>query len=127
MPPAPHAQVTSHEAGPFVCIWDSRLGSSPSGPAGVTELKRIQFAKEDRGIICLAFSPTGKWLVCVASDNQHTVYIYDWKVDRQVCSGKGMMGEPPQVRGWCRGGGGGWCKSGGEGGWCKVGGEGGWC
>lgn len=80
-----------------MCIWDTRTGSQPDGPAATAELARIKFQKEDRGIIALAFSPTGQRLVAVATDNQHTVYVYDWRKNRLLSSGKGQMGDPPQV------------------------------
>ncbi len=30
-------------------------------------------------------------------DNYHTVYIYDWRKKREICSGRGQMGDPPQA------------------------------
>ena len=30
-------------------------------------------------------------------DNYHTVYVYDWRKSRELCSGRGQMGDPPQV------------------------------
>ncbi|KAJ9506292.1 hypothetical protein QJQ45_013870, partial [Haematococcus lacustris] len=92
-------QVTSTEEGPCVCVWDSRLAATGSGPAATTEVARLKFDKEARGITALAFSPTGTRLAAVATDNQHTVYVYDWRKARLLSSGKGQMGDPPQARG----------------------------
>lgn len=38
-------QVTSHDEGPCVCVWDSRVGSQQGEP----QLAKLQFSKEDRG------------------------------------------------------------------------------
>ena len=43
---------------------------------------------------CLASLPPSS----PRADNQHTVYVYDWRKQRVLCSGKGQMGDPPQVR-----------------------------
>ena len=58
---------------------------------------RLNFDKGDRGFTALAFSPDGKRLVAVATDNGHTVYVYDWRKQRQLFSMRGQLGEPPQV------------------------------
>jgi hypothetical protein len=54
------AQVTSTENGAYICIWDSRTGSQPSGPAVAAEVTRLEFDKEARGFCALGFSPTGR-------------------------------------------------------------------
>lgn len=51
------------------------------------------------GIVALGFSPDGIHLTAVASDNAHTVYVYDWRRQRLVESGRGQNGDPPQVYG----------------------------
>lgn len=87
-------QVSSHEEGPYICVWDTRVGSQQGEP----ELMRRDFKKEDRGFCALAFSPDGVFLTAVATDNSHTVYIIDWRRNKIDGSGKGQMGDPPQVR-----------------------------
>lgn len=47
----------------------------------------------------MAFNPSGTRLAFVAMDNYHTVYVYDWRKKRELSSGRGQMGDPPQVRG----------------------------
>lgn len=49
------------------------------------------------GIIALGFSPDGIHLTAVASDNAHSVYVYDWRRGKLVESGRGHNGDPPQV------------------------------
>jgi microtubule-associated protein-like 6 len=58
---------------------------------------KIQFDKDARGFCALAFNPSGTRLVAVAQDNYHSVYIYDWRKKRELSSGRGQMGDPPQV------------------------------
>ncbi|GLC69071.1 hypothetical protein PLESTF_000783800 [Pleodorina starrii] len=89
------AQVSSHDEGPFICVWDSRVGSQQGEP----QLARLSFMKEDRGFSALGFSHDGVHLAAVATDNAHTVYVYDWRRNRLESSGKGQMGDPPQVYG----------------------------
>ncbi|GFR42918.1 hypothetical protein Agub_g3918, partial [Astrephomene gubernaculifera] len=89
------AQVSSHEEGPFICVWDSRLGSQQGQP----QLARLAHRKEDRGFSALGFSADGAHLAAVANDNAHTVYVYDWRRGRMEGSGRGQMGDPPQVYG----------------------------
>ncbi|GIL71076.1 hypothetical protein Vretimale_17844 [Volvox reticuliferus] len=89
------AQVSSHEEGPYICVWDSRVGSQQGEP----QLARLSFRKEDRGFSALGFSPDGVYLAAVANDNSHTVYVYDWRRNRQDGAAKGQMGDPPQVYG----------------------------
>lgn len=60
---------------------------------------RLKFDKDARGIVALGFNATGTRLVAVAMDNQHSVYVYDWRKQRVVHTGKGQMGDPPQVYG----------------------------
>ncbi|GAX82495.1 hypothetical protein CEUSTIGMA_g9922.t1 [Chlamydomonas eustigma] len=92
-------QVTSTEHGAYICIWDSRTGSQPDGPAAAPEVTRLKFDKEARGFCALGFNPSGTRLAAVAMDNYHSVYVYDWRKKRELSSGRGQMGDPPQVYG----------------------------
>jgi len=85
-------QVTPTGGGPYVCVWDSRAPED-------APVARLDFDGGFRGIIALAFSPDGSKLVTVASDNQHTVTVWDWREGLPVGGGKGANGEPPQVYG----------------------------
>lgn len=95
-------QVTSHEEGAYVCVWDSRAprgapGQDPVQPCVMVQ--KIQFGKDARGICALSFSPDGESLAVVTMDNQHSVYVYDWRTRKLTGEGKGYSGEPPQVFG----------------------------
>jgi microtubule-associated protein-like 6 len=72
---------------------------------------RLPHGKPDRGFWALGFSPDGVYLTAVATDNAHTVYVYDWRQQRlDGPSGRGQMGDPPQVGGVRGGHGGGLCS-----------------
>jgi microtubule-associated protein-like 6 len=69
----------------------------PNKLAYLSAQTRLTFDKEERGFTALAFSPCGKRLVAVATDNYHTVYVWDWRKKRKLHSSRGQMGDPPQV------------------------------
>jgi hypothetical protein len=60
---------------------------------------RILLDKDARGVAALGFSASGGHLAVVTLDNQHTVVVYDWRRRRVLSTGKGQMGDPPQVCG----------------------------
>lgn len=78
---------------PFVAVWDTR---TPDAGA----VCQLDFEPGARGIVACDFSPCGSYLAAVASDNQHTVYVWEWRRQKLVGEGKGCMGEPPQVSRW---------------------------
>ena len=55
---------------PVVIVWDS---------VDCTELMRLPQGYGNRGVTALCFSPDGTKLVCICTDNNHTMYIWDWK------------------------------------------------
>lgn len=95
--------MSSHEEGPYICVWDSSPSSAAAGSPVLPELTKIQLGKGDRGVLALGFSPDGTKLAAVVSDNAHTVYVFDWRTGAQLSSGRGCMGEPPQVGCWAEG------------------------
>ena len=56
----------------YVCVWDSR---------SMCELQRLHMPIGSRAVIALGFSPDGNTLVTVTSDNQHSLYVWDWMTD----------------------------------------------
>jgi microtubule-associated protein-like 6 len=86
-------QVTSHDEGPVICVWDARVGSFDGEP----ELARIPFEKSSRGICALGFSYCGTMLTSVEMDNPHTVTVWDWRRGKKLGEGRGFNGEPIQV------------------------------
>ena len=88
-------QVTSRaddggKANPYVCVWDSETG---------TELLRLTHEGDERSIIAMAYSPDGRRLLTVTTDNNHTVHLWDLKSGRLLSVRKGKNGVPPQVYG----------------------------
>jgi microtubule-associated protein-like 6 len=73
---------------PFVCVWDTR---------DMTLVKRVDYEEGMRAIVATAFSPDGRYLSAVATDNNHTIYVHDWQKGKLVFTGRGAVGEPPQV------------------------------
>ena len=88
-------QVCSPTEDPFVCVWDTRCAAGDPNQ----ELARLHVGRFARGIIAVGFSADGSKLACVGSDNQHTVFVFDWRSGKLEGEGKGFTGEPPQVFG----------------------------
>ena len=57
---------------PYTCVWDTR---------SCKQLQRLHHPAAFRGVLCMAFSPDGKRLITVCSDNSHSVFIWDWMTD----------------------------------------------
>ena len=55
---------------PDVIVWDS---------VECKELQRIPQGYGNRGVTACSFSPDGAKLVCICTDNNHTMYIWDWR------------------------------------------------
>lgn len=72
----------------------------PQHPKSCYELTRIELKKESRGVLALGFSPNGRYLAAVTSDDNHTVFVWDWQANshKPLCDGIGSKGKPPQVR-----------------------------
>lgn len=94
-PCVPQNQVSSHEAGPYICVWETRV--DPDVASRCKPLARIKVEKQFRGIVALDFSADGNKLAAVATDNVHTIFVYDWQHQKRQWSGPGMKGKPPQV------------------------------
>lgn len=75
---------------PFVAVWDTRCPAEGA-------LRTIELDSGARGVLALAFSPDGDTLAMVCADNQHTVYVWEWKKGKLLAEAKGATGEPPQV------------------------------
>jgi len=86
--------VSSHDGGPYVCIWSTKATSKG---VQLPEICRLDFAKSDRGIIALTFSTCSKYLITIAMDNSHTVSVFNWRKQSVIFTDKGITGTPPQV------------------------------
>ncbi|EDO48487.1 predicted protein, partial [Nematostella vectensis] len=64
---------------PYICVWDSHS----------TETVSILKDAHQRGITCLAFNPSGNYLVSVGLEDYHMVVVWDWKRGKQLASTRG--------------------------------------
>lgn len=81
--------MSSREAPPYIAVWDSR--KPPGGPgASCTELQRINFASKTAArVLSLGFSADGQRLAAVTADQEHTVWVYDWRSGQQLFDAHG--------------------------------------
>eukprot|EP00854_Cymbomonas_tetramitiformis_P005597 gene5597-6783_t len=89
--------VASGQKWGFRALSDAPNVHPVEGGAGNKPLQTLPFDPSARGILAVAFSPDGRTLVTVSSDNQHTVCVWDWISGALLCEGKGAPGEPPQA------------------------------
>ncbi|KAK3262979.1 hypothetical protein CYMTET_28194, partial [Cymbomonas tetramitiformis] len=75
---------------PYVCVWH---------PHDMKMLQRLDFPYGARGVVAVSFSPDGGKLACVTTDNDHTIYVWDWRRRAVLNTLKGLKGTPPQVYG----------------------------
>ncbi|GAX81084.1 hypothetical protein CEUSTIGMA_g8518.t1 [Chlamydomonas eustigma] len=75
---------------PDVVVWDSME---------CREIQRISQGYGNRGITACCFSPDGSKLVCICMDNNHTMYIWDWKKKKALMSSNTFAGVPPSTYG----------------------------
>lgn len=80
---------------PCVIVWD---------PHTLQELRKLHHGYGYRGIQCVHFSTSGSKLVTVATDNSHSLFIWDLKRQEIILQRKTQPGAPPTVYGviWSR-------------------------
>lgn len=71
-------------------VWD---------PHTLSEMTRLHHGYGFRGIQCVHFSPTGSKLACIATDNNHSLFIWDLRKSQIVLQRKTQPGAPPAVYG----------------------------
>jgi WD40 repeat protein len=115
-------QVASTSGPPYVCIWDTTEVSDGQGGTCLKGLvQQIPFpdanGSSNRAVIAVAFSPNKEGpqrLVCVTSNNDHTVWVFNWQRPggrgpdgaraawppcELMCTCNGGKGTPPYVWG----------------------------
>lgn len=80
---------------PCVIVWD---------PHSLQELRKLHHGYGYRGIQCVHFSTSGSKLVTVATDNSHSMFVWDLKSQEIIVQRKTQPGAPPTVYGviWSR-------------------------
>eukprot|EP00854_Cymbomonas_tetramitiformis_P026385 gene26385-32364_t len=58
---------------PYVCVWETRE---------CKQLQRLDHPFDKRAIIAVAFSPSGKDLITIGSDNPHSLFVWKWMTDK---------------------------------------------
>lgn len=71
---------------PAIKVWELDSGSSASGGGSGTVV--AEFLGHKYAVSCIAFSPTGKYLVSVGSQHDMIVNVFDWKLNLKIASNK---------------------------------------
>ena len=90
-------QACTPEDDPSVSIWDARKGSQTHGDS--IEVARLTLDRACRSVCVVQFSPDGRYLVAIGTDNSHTVHVFDWRTGDLLGTGKGYQAEPTKVYG----------------------------
>jgi len=75
---------------PRVLVWDV---------ASCAPRARLQMGYGYRGVQAVAFSPNGRRIAAIGTDNSHTLFLWDWATGQQLYAGKTAPGAPPNVYG----------------------------
>lgn len=78
--------VATGECGqnPAIKVWEL----DPATPNGCGGTAIAEFLGHKYAISCIAFSPTGKYLVSVGSQHDMIVNVFDWKLNLKIASNK---------------------------------------
>ena len=90
-------QACTPDDDPSVSIWDARKGSQ-THPDSI-EVARLALDRACRSVNVCQFSPDGKYLVAVGTDNSHTVHVFDWRRGELLATGNGYQADPCKVYG----------------------------
>lgn len=69
---------------PAIKVWELNA-SAPHGCGGTVI---AEFLGHKYAVSCIAFSPTGKYLVSVGSQHDMIVNVFDWKMNLKIASNK---------------------------------------
>ena len=78
-----------------------QIGAAPAVHVWSTDGLELQASlaheRGSRGVVAVAFSPDARFVLSVASDNNHTVHVWDWRRRALLAAVPGFNGTPPQV------------------------------
>ena len=74
---------------PAVRVWDLYSDPTPGHPGLAPQPQQVaEFAGHKYGVNCVAFSPSGKYVVSVGTQHDMIVNVWDWKNNIKVASNK---------------------------------------
>ncbi|XP_031332032.1 mitogen-activated protein kinase-binding protein 1 isoform X3 [Photinus pyralis] len=74
---------------PAVRVWDLQADPQPGAPGIAPQVQQVaEFFSHKYGISCVAFSPSGKYVVSIGTQHDMIVNVWDWKNNIKVASNK---------------------------------------
>uniref|UniRef100_A0ABK8FRX5 MABP1/WDR62 second WD40 domain-containing protein n=1 Tax=Anopheles gambiae TaxID=7165 RepID=A0ABK8FRX5_ANOGA len=77
---------------PSIKVWELDASGGPGGGGAIENGTAgsivAEFSGHKYAVSCVAFSPTGKYLVSVGSQHDNIVNVFDWKANLKIASNK---------------------------------------
>nr|XP_049466265.1 uncharacterized protein LOC120959422 isoform X1 [Anopheles coluzzii] len=77
---------------PSIKVWELDASGGPGGGGAIENGAAgsivAEFSGHKYAVSCVAFSPTGKYLVSVGSQHDNIVNVFDWKANLKIASNK---------------------------------------
>ncbi|EDS37988.1 WD repeat protein 62 [Culex quinquefasciatus] len=73
---------------PSIKVWELDVNGNSSYENGAAGSIVAEFSGHKYAVSCVAFSPTGKYLVSVGSQHDNIVNVFDWKANLKIASNK---------------------------------------
>ncbi|XP_055549086.1 uncharacterized protein LOC129732314 isoform X1 [Wyeomyia smithii] len=73
---------------PSIKVWELDVNGNANYENGAAGSIVAEFSGHKYAVSCVAFSPTGKYLVSVGSQHDNVVNVFDWKANLKIASNK---------------------------------------
>lgn len=73
---------------PTIKVWELDVNGNANYENGAAGSIVAEFSGHKYAVSCVAFSPTGKYLVSVGSQHDNIVNVFDWKANLKIASNK---------------------------------------
>lgn len=73
---------------PSIKVWELDVNGNANYENGAAGSIVAEFSGHKYAVSCVAFSPTGKYLVSVGSQHDNIVNVFDWKANLKIASNK---------------------------------------
>ncbi|XP_055599901.1 uncharacterized protein LOC129749077 isoform X2 [Uranotaenia lowii] len=73
---------------PSIKVWELDVNGNANYENGAAGSIVAEFTGHKYAVSCVAFSPTGKYLVSVGSQHDNIVNVFDWKANLKIASNK---------------------------------------